>query len=161
MTFRKVPLHEIKPYNNNVKQHPVKQLEELERNIRKFGFRGSILLDKNNVIIAGHARYEAATALGYPDIMCEYADDLTPEQVAEYRVKDNMIASMGYTDFAKLEVEMALMPDADFSAFDLKFPDAPIEPDRLSDEDENKTDNEILITCPECEHRFVYNKDKG
>lgn len=150
MKFKNVPLHEIKSYENNVKQHPIKQLEELANNVQKFGFRGSILIDKNNVIIAGHARYEVACALGMTEIMCEMADDLTEEQVAEYRIKDNLIAEMGYTDFVKLQAEMAKAPDADFSAWDFDFNKLKI----ANDEEKKRSpfDNTEFIITINCQN---------
>lgn len=152
MTFKKVPLHLITPYEDNAKQHPIEQLEELRKNVQKFGFRGSILLDKDNVIIAGHARYEAATALGLADVMCEYANDLTDEEVKEYRIKDNLIAEMGYTDFVKLQAELQKIPDADFSAWDFDFSK---EIEHNQDSEGESEHESKLVTCPKCEHRFV------
>jgi DNA modification methylase len=117
-----VPLHLIRPYENNVKQHPVKQLESVANSIKDFGFRQNIVLDKNNVIVAGHARYEAAAALGIQELPCEIADDLTEEQINAYRILDNEIAMQGYTDALKLNIEMAKLPDFDFKPFNLDIP---------------------------------------
>lgn len=135
MNIRKIPLHQIKPYENNVKKHPVKQLEAVLQSIKQFGFRQPIVIDKNNVIIAGHARYEAATALGLDEVPCEYADDLSDESVKAYRILDNEIAAQGYTDKVAMNLELLKLPEFDFKPFNLELkplPDA--KPVKMTDE---------------------------
>lgn len=148
-----VPLHEIKPYDNNVKQHPVAQLEILVKSIKRYGFRGSILLDKNNIIVAGHARYEAASVAGLTELPCEYADDLTPEQIIEYRILDNEIASMGYNDDVKLVEEMEKVPDFIWDEFGVKVPD--FEEESLKEDNEEIVNDVKMIKCPACDHEFT------
>ena len=126
--IKNVPIHEIKPYDNNPRHHPVKQLEAITKSINRFGFRGSILLDKNNVIVAGHARYEAAAVAGLSEIPCEYADDLSEEDIAAYRVLDNKIAEMSSDDIGKLHEEIGKIPDFDFADFGVEIPDIEVLP---------------------------------
>ena len=132
-----VPIHAIKPYENNVKQHPVAQLEILVKSIQRYGFRGTILLDKNNVIVAGHARYEAASVAGLSELPCEYADDLTEEQIIEYRILDNKIASMGFDDNDKFLEEAAKVPDFNWDDFGVELPTVEVIPEEgLTGDDE-------------------------
>lgn len=136
MNIRSVPVHEIKPYEKNVKKHPVKQLEAIVSSIKKFGFRQPIVIDRNNVIIAGHARYEAAAAMGLTEVPCEYADNLSEEDVKAYRILDNEIAKQGSTDVEMLMQELASMPDFDFSPFNVEFPEIEKIPDSVDGEDD-------------------------
>lgn len=153
MKFKSIPLHEIKTYENNPREHPVRQLEAIVNSIRRFGFRGSILLDKNNVIIAGHARYEAAAAAGLAEIPCEYADDLTDEEINAYRILDNKIAGMSYDDVDKLYAELQKLPDFDFSTFNVEF-NASNVPD-FKEHDETAANDVKMIECPSCGHEFA------
>lgn len=86
-------IKDIKPYENNAKKHPEKQLKQIARSLKRFGWRQPIVVDKNNVIIVGHGRYEAY--LKYPDGIkeprIEKADDLTNEEVNAYRIADNKL----------------------------------------------------------------------
>jgi ParB family chromosome partitioning protein len=155
MNIRKLPLHLLRPYENNVKDHPVKQLEAIANSIKEFGFRQPIVIDKNNVIIAGHARYEAAATLGMNEVPCELADDLTDEQINAYRIIDNLIAEQGATNIGVLNHEIAKLSNFDFVPFNI----APITFDetdapklKISEEDDK------TITCPNCSHRFKSNK---
>ena len=52
--------------------------------IEQFGFKVPIVIDKNNVIVAGHPRYKAAKKLGLKTVPCIIADDLTDEQIKAF-----------------------------------------------------------------------------
>ena len=135
MNIRNIPLHEIKPYENNVKKHPIKQLEAVLQSIKQFGFRQPIVVDRNNVIVAGHARYEAAASLGLEEVPCEYADDLNEEQVIEYRILDNEIAKQGYTDNIAMDTELKKIPSFDFKPFNVDLKPIPdTKPVKMTDE---------------------------
>lgn len=89
-------LKEIRPYKNNAKKHSKKQVEQIAESIKQFGFRGVILLDKNNVVIAGHGRCLGAKAAGLNEVPCVYVDDLTEEQIKALRLVDNKVAEGEY-----------------------------------------------------------------
>jgi DNA modification methylase len=80
----------IKPYHKNAKKHPTKQIEAIAKSIKEYGFRQPIVVDKDNVIIVGHGRFEAAKALGMEEVWIEKTD-LTEEQAKEYRLADNKL----------------------------------------------------------------------
>ena len=146
MNIKNVPIHEIKPYDNNPRFHPVKQLEAITHSINRFGFRGSILLDRNNVIVAGHARYEAAAVAGLTELPCEYADDLSEEQITAYRILDNKIAAMSNDDDDKLRIELAKIPDFDMKPFNIEL--KPIKPEK----DVKMTDDHVIREkCLQCD----------
>jgi len=152
VAFKYVPLHEIKPYENNAKLHPVKQLQGLSKSISDFNFLQPIVLDKNNVIVAGHGRYEAAAAIGMAEVPCAVADDLTDEQIKAYRLIDNELAKTGM-DFSILNMEVASLIDFPFHDYGVEF--SPVEMPAFKEENDTLNDDEELITCPKCEHRFV------
>lgn len=84
------PLSIIKPYDKNAKKHPAKQIKQVAASIKEFGFNQPIVIDKDNVIIAGHGRYEAAKLLGLKEVPCIVAD-LTAEQAKAYMLADNKL----------------------------------------------------------------------
>ena len=100
----------------------------MANSIKQFGFKVPIILDKDNVIIAGHTRYEAAKSLGIESIPCIIANDLTPEQAKAFRIADNKVAEQSDWNFFKLSSELAELPD--FDMLDFGFSD--IELDNLS-----------------------------
>lgn len=80
----------IKPYDKNAKKHPKKQIQQVANSIREFGFNQPIVVDKNNEIIVGHGRLEAAKLLGLKEVPV-ITVDLTEEQAKAYRLADNKL----------------------------------------------------------------------
>jgi len=83
-------IDEIKPYIQNAKKHTKKQVAQVAASIKEFGFNQPIVLDKDNFIIVGHGRYEAAKLLGLKEVPAIVVD-LTPEQSNAYRLADNKL----------------------------------------------------------------------
>lgn len=65
-------ISEIKPYFRNPRQNE-KTVKALVKLIPKAGFNVPILLDSDNVIVKGHARYKAAIQLGMDEVPCVYS----------------------------------------------------------------------------------------
>src|SRR5262249_7602501 len=66
MAVELVAINAVKPNTRNAKQHPEQQVLLIAENIRKFGVNHPLLIDENNVLIAGHARLAAAELLKLP-----------------------------------------------------------------------------------------------
>jgi ParB family chromosome partitioning protein len=143
--------HTLIPYLNNAKLHPVNQLQGLTESIQQYGFLIPILIDTNNVIVAGHARYEAATALGLPKVPCIVADHLSPQQVDEFRILDNMLAETGH-DVQVLQSEIRRL-NLDLKPFYLHLAPIDVTLDPIPT-DEQMIKEEKTVVCPECNHRF-------
>lgn len=112
-----ISINNIVPYENNPR-HNQDAIPAVIESIKQFGFRNPMILDKENVIVAGHTRYEAAKALGMTEVPVIYADDLSEEQVRKFRLVDNKTAEFAGWDFTKLEWELA---ELDFGDFDFGF----------------------------------------
>ena len=110
---------EIKPYENNPRNNN-EAVEKVAVSITDYGFRVPIIIDSNNVIVAGHTRYKAALKIGCESVPCIVIDDLTPEQIRAYRLVDNKTAEYSSWDFEMLEKELKSL-DIDISEFE--FPD--------------------------------------
>ena len=110
-------IDELIPYEHNAKEHNETQIKNLATSLKKYGWQNPVLIDKNNIIIAGHGRVLGAKELGLTEAPCIYANDLTEEQVREYRILDNKLTESAWID-EELEFEL---PELDFSDFDLEF----------------------------------------
>ena len=110
-----VPIDSVKPYKLNPRKVLWGGVDALSESIKKFGWQKPILIDKNNVIIAGHTRLMAAQRLGLTEIPVAVADWLTDEQVKAYRLADNKIAELSEWDFEKLAEEIKTTSGIDFS----------------------------------------------
>ena len=101
-----INIEELKQYENNPRNNDG-AVEAVANSIREFGFKVPIVIDKNNVIVAGHTRYKASLKLGLKVVPCLIADDLTDEQIKAFRLADNKTAELAEWDFSKLEEELA------------------------------------------------------
>lgn len=118
MYLKTLSLGDIHPYERNPRIND-RAVEPVMKSIEKDGYRARIIVDKDGVIIAGHTRYEAMKRLGWTVAEVWIADDMTPEQIADYRIRDNLTADFAEWDFSELEAEIAEMDlDFDMSEFD-------------------------------------------
>lgn len=110
MNIETIPLVEIIPYEKNPRKND-KAVDVVAKSIKEFGFKVPIILDKNNVIVAGHTRLKAAQKLGMTEAPVIWADDLTDEQVKAFRIMDNKTHEYGKWDFKLLEEEMSSLKE--------------------------------------------------
>ena len=121
MQIQEIELSELKPYEKNAKKHPAEQVEHIANSLREFGWKQPIVIDRDNVIIAGHGRLLAALSLGWITAPCIYADDLTEDQIKAFRLADNKTAESDW-DFDLLMPELDDI-DLDMTLFGFDFSD--------------------------------------
>ena len=90
-------LTELKEYEKNPRRND-QAVDAVAASIRNFGFKVPIIIDKDNVIVAGHTRLKAARKLGLDTVPCIIADDLSPEQIQAFRLADNKTAELAEWD---------------------------------------------------------------
>ena len=117
LEIKYIPINDIKPYKNNPRLNE-EAIPFVMNSIKEFGFKNPIILDKNNVIVAGHTRLESAKRLDMKEIPVIYADDLTEEQVKAFRLADNKVSEKSMWDYSKLDEELDSILDIDMSMFD-------------------------------------------
>ena len=122
------------PYAKNSRKHSESQVNQLAASIKEFGFKGAILIEPNDTIIAGHGRVLAAMKAGLTRIPCIIESDLSERQLRAYRIVDNSIAlnSEWDVDLLKIEVE-EIIEDGDTDLDLLGFEDDFLE-DLLKDD---------------------------
>ena len=138
-------LDEIKPYENNPRNNK-DAVKYVKNSIKKFGFKVPIVVDKDNVIVAGHTRYLASKELGLETVPCIIADDLTEKQIKAYRLADNKTAEKSEWDFELLDLELDdLKLDFDMSdfGFDMSLDDKEDNERKDIEDDDFDTDKEV------------------
>ena len=95
MKVENMPMGKIKPYANNPKIHPDKQVEHIANSLKEFGWKQPLVVDKDNVCVAGHGRLQAAKKLKMKEVPVVLAGDLTDEQIRAYRLADNKTSESG------------------------------------------------------------------
>lgn len=142
-------LNEIKPYFKNPRKND-KTVEMLVKVIPQVGFNVPILIDKDGVIVKGHARYKAAFKLGMTEVPCVITN-ASPEQINLDRITDNRISELSEW------MEEGLMHELD--ALDVKFDDILGDLDLKTDVIENQFDMNELEEI-ENEHPNLSDEDK-
>ncbi len=89
--FSVMVLSSLVPSPANPRKHPRKQVKAIAKSIQSFGFNAPILIDRDNTIIAGHGRYEAAKLLELSQVPVVQLEHLTPAQVTAFRIADNRL----------------------------------------------------------------------
>lgn len=106
----------LKPFANNARTHSQKQIAQIAASIREFGFTNPILVDRDNVVLAGHGRLAAALQLGHASIPIIRIEHLSEAQKRAYIIADNKIAQNAGWDPEILAIEFQNLTalDADF-----------------------------------------------
>lgn len=113
-------IEEIKEYENNPRNND-NAVEYVARSIKDFGFKIPIIVDKNNVIVAGHTRYKAAKELNLTEVPCIVADDLTDEQIKAFRLVDNKSAELAEWNLELLNIELENIHDIDMNLYNFEL----------------------------------------
>lgn len=122
MNIKELRTIDLIPYENNPRINDG-AVEAVANSIKEFGFKVPIVIDADNVVVAGHTRLKAAERLGIEAVPCIVADDLTPEKVKAFRVADNKTAELAEWDFEKLEEELQKLSSLDFDMSQFGFDD--------------------------------------
>jgi len=159
MQVEMLPLSEIKPYDKNPRINK-DAVDKVAASIKEFGFRSPIIIDKNNVIAAGHTRALAAKKLGLKTVPTLLIDDLTDEQIKAFRLVDNKTHEFAAWDFDLLNIELDGLLDFDMTLFGFGDSGGEFEtPAALNTSTELDPDDYIddvfSHTCPRC--GFKYN----
>jgi len=113
MQIENVNVKKIISYVNNPRKNDGAAVDKVAASIKEFGFKVPIIIDGNNVVVAGHTRLKAAKQIGMTEVPIIRADDLTKSQVKAFRIADNRIAEESNWDFEKLEIELEGLDDFD------------------------------------------------
>ena len=109
-----ISVDKLIPYVNNARTHSPEQINKIRSSLREFGFVNPLIIDRDNNVIAGHGRLEAAKAEGYKEVPCVFVDEMTEAQKKAYILADNRMALDAGWDDDLLKVELEALQDLDF-----------------------------------------------
>lgn len=131
-------INDLIPYENNPR-HNERAIRAVAESIKEIGFKNPIIINNDNVIIAGHTRLQASKMLGLEEVPVIRADDLTEEQQNAFRLVDNKTNEIADWDETLLKLEILnLDGEFDFTLFGF-------DEDRAVEEEEKKKDQAKLI----------------
>ncbi|MGB3210471.1 MAG: site-specific DNA-methyltransferase, partial [Desulforhopalus sp.] len=110
--YRKVS--SLTPYKNNARTHSDKQVQQLAAAITEFGWTNPLLIDGENIVIAGNGRLRAAIQLGMESVPVIELFGMSDAQKRAYVLADNKLAEQAGWDKELLRIELAALRDFDF-----------------------------------------------
>jgi hypothetical protein len=154
-------IDELKPYEKNPKLHPQEQIDGLTESIRRFGITQPVVVDKDDVLVIGHGRLEAARAAGLASIPAVLLSDLSKKEIKALRLLDNRIAETGWdNEILKLELPEITIDMGEFNiAFDSIGAESPTKLESVDVSiDESGAGRFIYIYTNESERDFICNR---
>lgn len=115
MKIETVHITTLRPHPGNPRVHPESSLRALEKSISEYGWTSPILISKDNVILAGHARLKAARSLGLDKVPVVRLE-LEGARAEAYMVMDNRSGALSDWDMPRLK---DLLQELDSGAFDM------------------------------------------
>lgn len=111
------------PHVRNSRTHSDAQVAQVAASIREFGWTNPILVDGEDVIIAGHARLLAARKLGLEEVPVIVLAHLSPAQKRALVIADNKLALNAGWDEDTLRAELVSLQEDGFDLDVVGFSD--------------------------------------
>lgn len=139
MEIIKLKIADIVPYDKNPRKNDG-AVDAVAESIKQCGYCAPIVIDEDNVILAGHTRLKALKKLKYKECECVRKVGMTEEQKRKYRLLDNKTNELAEWDIDLLKGEL---DGLDFLDFDFGF-DIGIEsePQAIVEDDAPEVDTE-------------------
>lgn len=144
---------------NNVRKHPITNINAIKGSLVKFKQQKPIVIDKKNIVIAGNGTLAAAKELGWKSIKA-IVTDLDDLNKMAFALADNRTAELAVWDMAELNQQLAQLDLNDFDISEIGFDEADFKIDafepNLKDDDENKEKEisyKLTITCSNSEEQ--------
>ena len=119
MKIVRLPLSDVHKPERNIRIHPAKQLREYGRSITMFGQYRPIVIDENNVILAGVGCYDALQLLEHTEGNFFRIEGLSENQKKKLMIADNKIFGLGIDDLDTFNTFLdELQKDLDIPGYD-------------------------------------------
>lgn len=125
------PLAELKEAAANSRTHTPKQIDQIAASIEKFGWTIPVLVDEENVLIAGHARVRAGLQLGIETVPVMVATGWDEATKEAYQIADNKLAENSHWNTDILEAQIKRLSAFNFDLDVLGFDDTELDFDGM------------------------------
>lgn len=113
MEVKKDKVDNLKYNPNNLRIHSERQIEEMSRSIKKFGQFRPVVVDENNIVLAGNGLLAALVESGYKEVDIIKYDDLSNTQKDQLMIADNKIYELGKMDLEEMDKKLKNMFNED------------------------------------------------
>ena len=148
-----IPVSSLKEYGNNPRKNE-EAVSVVSESIKQTGYNNPIIVDENNVILAGHTRLKSLKKLKIDKVQVLQVCGLTDEQKRKFRLLDNKTSEYAEWDSFALTTELQGLDWGDLHL------DWGTEYERYSADDEEPTDttskgdSKQQYDCPKCGYIF-------
>lgn len=160
---------DLKHKEGNTRLHSERQLREYVRSLEMFGQIRPLVIDENNVVLAGNGLLAALRKMGATTAACHVVTGLTENEKKKLMLADNKIFQLGEDDdFAFEETLRELSGDIDIPGYsadvlknlasDLKSIDELKADGKQPVEKKSRTSRKksaTKLTCPHCGFTFT------
>ena len=135
-------IDDLKIYEDNPRKNE-KAVKAVKASIKEFGITNPIIINADDVILAGHTRLKALTEMQMKEVPCIQVTHLSEDEERAFRIADNRVAEFSSWDQELLDEEMKEIKEEDWERFGFK-----------------KKELEGLMppescTCPKCGKTFI------
>jgi len=98
--IKHIDIDSLQPFGKNPKKHPESQIKAVAKSIQEFSWTNPILAiihENKNLVIAGHARLEAAKSINLKQVPVIFLD-ISYEKAIAYNIADNKLAELAEWD---------------------------------------------------------------
>jgi DNA modification methylase len=139
MKLEALKISSLKLDPNNARTHDNANLEAIAGSLTQFGQRKPIVIDQNNVVVAGNGTVTAAQSLGWKEIQAvRVPADWDADRIKAFALADNRTAELAQWDTSILNLQIQELTDAGFHVEEFGF-------DLLSPVEETKEIEETEI----------------
>lgn len=127
LQIKYVPIGELVLNPRNARQHSDEQIAVIRKSIKQFGFTNPVLINGDNMLIAGEGRYLAAKAEGLKTIPAISLAHLSIDEQRAYAIADNRIPLSSSWNLELLKDELEKLDSVDFDLSTLGFDDTELD----------------------------------
>ena len=98
LVIETMSIGDLVPDPTNARKHNKKQIERLAAAMAEFGFTSPVFIDEANMLIAGHARLDAARLNGLTRVPCIRFSGFGPHEKKALAIADNKLHDMSVFD---------------------------------------------------------------
>lgn len=147
MKIHSAKIEKLKNDPHNARVHNQKNIEAIKGSLAKFGQQKPIVIDKDNVVIAGNGTLEAAKSLGWEEIQVVVTSLDTLNKTA-FALADNKTSELAEWDTSILDEQLEALKEVDFdiAAIGFEFDNNDFEFNDPGEEKNTNDKNDLTIT---------------
>lgn len=161
MKIELVPISSLVFDPANARKHNQKNIDAIKGSLARFKQQKPIVVNKDNVVIAGNGTLQAAKELGWEKIAI-VRTDLDGTDMTAFGIADNRSSDLGEWNLDNLGDILKSLQEEDFDLDSIGFDEEDLDNflgknfNAGNEDDQGKLDEKgfVFITCPNCNKEF-------